>query len=708
MLFCLGSLNKILYFCFTTYNMLLKVIDRLRHGYYNIIKVLIFVICVLLIVMMMPRIEQLHYHFIEGKPWPHERLVAPFDFPIQKPVDQLKREQEEIIESISPYFVFDDEITREGQDQLVLHFNQAWENSAESEKFSQDSNLEFLLDLYDSIQYIGIIKRHEVVDNKADDFVIQVIQNKYLSTRQLGQVFTLQTAYDAAVEKIMRTDNLNKQLLIGVLDKILIQNLIFDEKLTNYEIEQALSRMSTTYGLVQQGELIIDVGELVDEYKYHVINSLNSEYQLMAGSKVQQRATLIGQLILTSIVFFVLFFFIRYFRPETFDELRKLNLILILMLLVILPSLLVIDTIDSWLWFIPFGILPIIMITFFDTRLTLLVHLLTVVCVSFVVPNAFEFLFYQLIIGYIVVFSLRKHNKRIYFFRTSVYIFVTYVLIYIGFNLIRSGGLDALEISRFTAFAVSSLLTLLALPLIFLLERLFGMITDLTLLELSNTNSPLLRELALIAPGTFQHSIQVANLSEEALFEIDGDTLLARTGALYHDIGKMDNPTYFIENQHGGYNPHDDISFIESARIIIEHVTLGIEKARKAGLPEQIIDFIRTHHGNRRVEYFYLMEKMQNPGLELDERDFSYRGPIPFSKETAVVMMADSVEAASRSVKNPTEQKLSDLVENIIGKQLESKQFVNSNITLKEVDLVKKILKKKLMDIYHVRIAYPE
>jgi putative nucleotidyltransferase with HDIG domain len=289
-----------------------------------------------------------------------------------------------------------------------------------------------------------------------------------------------------------------------------------------------------------------------------------------------------------------------------------------------------------------------------------------------------------------------------------VFIFLAYAFVYLGFTLIQEGNLQTVNTLVLGSFALNALFTMLALPLIYFLERIFGLLTDLSLLELSNTNSPLLRQLALVAPGTFQHSMQVANLSEEALYEIGGDTLLARTGALYHDIGKMENPLYFIENQMGGYNPHDDISSAESARIIIDHVTKGIEKARKAHLPEQIIDFIRTHHGNRRVEYFYFLEQKQNPGLSLDERDFSYHGPIPFSKETAVVMMADSVEAASRSIKTPSEQKLNDLVENIIGKQMETNQFINSNITLKEINTVKKVLKKKLMNIYHVRIAYPD
>jgi hypothetical protein len=251
-------------------------------------------------------------------------------------------------------------------------------------------------------------------------------------------------------------------------------------------------------------------------------------------------------------------------------------------------------------------------------------------------------------------------------------------------------------------------LLLFAYPIIFILEKIFGLVTDVTLMELSDSNSPLLRELSMKAPGTFQHSLQVANLSEECIFAIGGDALLTRTGALYHDIGKMDQPMFFIENQVTGVNPHDEVTYEESASIIINHVIKGIEKARKNKLPDQIIDFIRTHHGTRKVEYFYVMEKKENPDETVDEKRFTYPGPIPFSKETSVVMMADSVEAASRSLKIIDEQTINDLVENIINKQVETGQFINSNITLRDISKTKKILKKKLMNIYHIRIEYPE
>jgi putative nucleotidyltransferase with HDIG domain len=282
------------------------------------------------------------------------------------------------------------------------------------------------------------------------------------------------------------------------------------------------------------------------------------------------------------------------------------------------------------------------------------------------------------------------------------------MVVYFSLLLVQDGSLDNFSTTFVTYLAGSAVLLLLAFPIIFIYEKVFGVLTHLSLLELSNTNNPLLRDLAIKAPGTFQHSMQVANLAAEALYEIGGDALLARTGALYHDIGKMENPLYFVENQVSGYNPHDELSFEESARIIIGHVLGGIEMARKARIPEQIIDFIRTHHGNRRVEYFYRLERKLNPGMDVDQSEFTYHGPIPFSRETAVVMMADSVEAASRSISNPDEQKINDLVDNIIGSQMKDNQFINANITMREIYTVIKVLKKKLLNIHHVRIAYPD
>ena len=356
---------------------------------------------------------------------------------------------------------------------------------------------------------------------------------------------------------------------------------------------------------------------------------------------------------------------------------------------------------------LPICLVPIIVRTFYDTRLALFVHIITIIILGFLVPNSFEFLFMQLITGIITIISIVHLHHRSQFFFTSFMIMVSYSVIYIGMTLMQEGSMDQIIRANFIMFGISALLTLFSYPLIYLFEKIFGMVTDVSLIELSDTNSKLLRDLAIITPGTFQHSLIVSNIAEEAARAIGANSLLARTGALYHDIGKMDMPMYYIENQSGGINPHDDLSYEESARIITGHVIRGIEKARLHKLPETIIDFIRTHHGTRHSQYFFNKFKQEAGDVPFDETPFRYRGPIPFSKETSILMMADSIEAASRSLKAPTEQEVSDLVERLIDNQMENKQFRNSLLTLKDISTIKKIIKKKLLSIYHIRIEYP-
>lgn len=687
--------------------MLKQWVSFLRHNYYEIMKILIFMIVAAIIVWQIPRERKFRFDFQKGKPWQKESLFAPFDFAIYKPDEILKQEQQELLKNVHPYFVKQEEITKNARQSFTAQLDDL-PDSKPSDDTLMISEKQILLDIFDSIQQQGILAYHPVLEHLEAQSKLNLIDDKVVTVSELRDFYTLKSAYDSALVFLSRTISGSENSYADDMGKAFVQNVIYDEAATKRERDAVLNELALTRGIIQKDELIISEGELVDDHDYNVLKSLQKAYEQRIGTISEQNALLFGQIILVVAVMMALFFFLRIIRPDVFDQLKKVNMILLLMLTILLPSFLILDLQPTLIYLMPFGLLPIILITFFDTRITMMVHLLTIILLGLVVPNPFMFLLLQLVIGFVVLFGLVNHNKRIYYFRTSVLIFLGYLVVYAGFTLIQESDIAAVSWQQIGAFVLSALFTMLALPLIYLLERLFGMITDLTLLELSNTNTPLLRQLAQKAPGTFQHSMQVANLSEEALYEIGGDTLLARTGALYHDIGKMDNPVYFIENQMGGYNPHDDVTFAESAQIIIDHVRKGIEKARKAKLPEQIIDFIRTHHGNRRVEYFYFMEQKQNPGLTLDERDFSYHGPIPFSKETAVVMMADSVEAASRSIKNPTEQKINDLIENIITKQMETNQFVNANITLKEINTVKKVLKKKLMNIYHVRIAYPD
>jgi putative nucleotidyltransferase with HDIG domain len=460
--------------------------------------------------------------------------------------------------------------------------------------------------------------------------------------------------------------------------------------------------------MVQTGELIISKGELVTTDKYLLLESLRQEYELKLGSSFEYAGILAGQVILLGVSLTALFLFLLFFRKEIFAETKQVVLILILILFIVMVTALVVKYNPAYVYLIPVCLVPIIIGIFTDTRLALFSHLITIIITGLVVPNSYEFVFLQLFAGIVTILSIVRLERRSQFFLTSFMIFITYSVIYIGMTLISEGSIEGMNYIYFLLFAGSAILTLFSYPMIFVFEKIFGLITDVTLLELSNTNNKLLRELALKAPGTFQHSMQMANLAEEAVFEIGGNPLLVRTGAMYHDIGKINEPFYFVENQATGVNPHDELTYEESARIIVDHVQSGVEKAKKHNLPEQIIDFIRTHHGTRKTEYFYTLAKKENPDAEVDADIFTYHGPEPFSKETAVLMMADTVEAASRSLKNPDEESINNLVENVINKQIESHQFDNADVTLRDIRKIKKIFKKKLLNIYHLRIEYPE
>ena len=355
----------------------------------------------------------------------------------------------------------------------------------------------------------------------------------------------------------------------------------------------------------------------------------------------------------------------------------------------------------------PVTIMVMLMMTFFDARISIIVQVMTLIIISLAVPNPFQYFFVQLLVSFIAIFAMTRRTSRASYFGTSMAVFVTYLVVYTGMTLIFDGDFDSFSWRTVVIYAGNAIFTMLALPLAFLFERVFGFVTDLSLLELSNTNSPLLRKLSSEAPGTFQHVMQVADLCEEVIYNIGGNAMLIRTGAMYHDIGKTRNPLYFIENQNGKYNPHDDISNVDSAQIIIKHVIDGIEICQHHHIPQQIIDFIRTHHGTRRTEFFYQRELRENPD-GVNEFEFTYPGPVPFSKETAVLMMCDAVEAASRSLKDKTEESISNLVDSIIDGQMKANQFDNTNITFHDITVTKKVLKKKLMSIYHVRIEYPD
>lgn len=658
-----------------------------------------------------PKDSIFKYEFQIGSPWKHTDLFAPFDFAILKTKEQIEQDKEKALKGFRPYFNYDNKTSDIKIGELENNFASLWTSDKKpGRKRRKDSlqSLKFAKKVFFEVERKGIIRTDKVIEGKPPDYRIKVIKNNVVSDATIGNYLTIRSALDLVLSKVKSENQEDSLLLINIISKALEQNVIYDKTKSESAMQELLNHISPTFGMMQKGEMIISKGELVTPEKNQILVSLKSMYEQEYGFTKHKYYVLLGITLLITMLFFIEYLFLRLYKYDFFNELKYINLIIISQVAIIALSFYVFKSYPDYVYLIPFVIIPIILAAFIDHGSTIVIYLITIMLIGFFAPNSFEFFYTQFAAGLVVVFVIGSWDHRYQIARASLVTFITYLLVYISMLYSREGNLDSFSLHFVILTAISSVLLFLAFPIVFFYEKLFGLVTKLTLLELSNTNNTLLRDLSVKAPGTFQHSLQVSNLAAEALYEIGGDALLARTGALYHDIGKMNNPTYFIENQSSGYNPHDELSYEESAKIIISHVLDGIEMARKANLPEQIIDFIRTHHGTRMVEYFYRLEKKTHPGLEIDSSEFKYHGPIPHSKETAVVMMADSVEAASRSITTPNEQKINDLVDNIINALIEDNQFANASITFKEITRVKKVLKKKLLDINHVRIAYPD
>ena len=678
--------------------------NYIRHHYYDLGKVLMFLLAMVLVYWQLPRVGKFRYEFQRYKPWQHETLYAPFDFPVYKDDEALKVENEEALKSVKPVFQYDLEVTQQARNDLETAFDQTWHSRI---GMSAEANKQELLALFDAIEVQGVVAYDKVLDDMDPATMISLVKNKAATSVSLGSLYTMNSAREAVDRwKEDKKSHIDKYVISTLLLNYLKPNVAYDAAMTKMEQNKALSKISLTYGMVQKDELIISEGEVVDDTDFAVLNSLQREYTSGSYAKNDSPQVRLSQFFLVFLLFAMVAMYLKALHnKDVFAELGKINLLLLLMVVMIIPSYWIMKLHPSYILMMPVVMLTMIMVTFYSPGLAFTIQVITVLLISIAVPNPFQYVFMQLVASMIVIFILSRHKSRRHYFISSILLFVAYLVVYLAFTFLSSGTVDGAVVGM---LALNALFTMLALPLVFLFEKLFHLTTSLTLMELNNTNTPLLRQLAQTAPGTFQHSIQVANLCDEVLYAIGGDTLLARTGALYHDIGKMTNPMYFIENQHGTYNSHNDISNVESAQIIISHVLDGIKMAQKARLPEQVIEFIRTHHGTRRTEYFYIMEKREHPDEEVDPADFSYHGPIPFSRETAVLMICDSVEAASRSLKEPDENSISNLVDNIIQKQIDDGQFQNVDLTMRDFTTIRKVLKKKLMSIYHIRIAYPD
>ena len=686
-----------------------NIIENIRNRHGEIFKVFLFIATIFLVVYFFPRKGQFKFEFQKSRPWQHEDLFAPFDFAIVKGEKELASDRARISETATYYFQKDEKIGRESiqnwnevATEILRNNFQQLPDSLESVFISNGETV--LQNVYNQ----GIIRPDDRFDRGEDQEVL-IEQGNFAFEKRYGDFLSIRQASEYIDSLLYKTwsEKELRYLRPALLDQ-LNYNVTFDYERTMQELKNRIDKLSPTRGMVVKGEQIIQTGEVVDEESYQKLISLRNEYEKQLWAESSYNWILLGQIVLVSITVSILFFFLLYYRNSVYGDNNQVAFILINLLLMVGMGAIIVRYAPEFLYLAPFCLLPLILRAFFDMRLAMFTHLVTILLIGFIAPNSFEFIFIELIAGIISILTVKSMYKRADLFISVGKIISIYIVGYFGIAVLQEGSPFEMNYTNFALFAGAGFLTLLANPLIYMFEKTFNLVSDVSLLELSDTNSKLLRRLAEKAPGTFQHSLQVANLAESAIQEIGGNALLTRTAALYHDIGKTLNPLYFIENQTTGVNPHDDLSFEDSARIIIEHVTLGVELAKKHKLPDRIVDFIRTHHGTSLVQYFYRQYVKSFPDEIVDEKNFSYPGPKPFSKETAVLMMADSCEAASRSLSTPDAESIGKLVDGIINRQLEEGQFSNAEITLREINTVRKILKKKLLNIYHLRIEYPE
>jgi putative nucleotidyltransferase with HDIG domain len=671
-----------------------KTLDNIYKHQSLVYKYFLYFVSVALIVFFFPKGGKFKYDFQKGKPWQYENLYAPIDFSIQKSQEEIAQEQLTIRNNKTDYYAFDGNVVANVKSEVEKGLGTMFSSQQRRQLWALAE------EAIDEVYEVGVFQ-----DLPQASSIVVVKNNEAIPLGSNGYLDVV-GAKRRVSKKFSDSNNAAASSAEELVERSIKPNLAYDRSLTESALNDELSKISYTRGEVLQGRLIIAKGEIVEAEDFKILNSLKDEYESELWRGNNYYFILLGYIILVALVLIMLFLFIKRYRSDIFTNNNKVTFIFFNVLLMVLATTLMVKHYENYVYMVPLCILPLVLKNFFDARLGLFVHVLTVLILGFVVPNSFEYIFLQIIAGIVTILTASELYKRANLFISVGQITMIYIIGYFAFHAIHEGNLENIEWILFGVFVLNGLLTLFAQPLIYMFEKLFGLISDVSLLELSDTNSKLLKELSDKAPGTFHHSLQVANLAEAAANEIGANAMLARVGALYHDIGKMEHPTYFTENQITSVNPHDDLPPMESAKIIVDHVINGIEIARKNNLPDRIIDFIRTHHGTTLVYYFF--KKQQELDKEVDEDDFRYPGPIPFSKETAILMMSDAVEAASKSLKNPTFIAIDEFVEKIVKGQMQTNQFLNANITLKEIEMVKKVLKQKLTNIYHLRVEYPE
>lgn len=674
-----------------------------RFSYKNLIyKSLIFIATVSVIVYFLPNEGKFNYQFDINKPWKYGLLQASFDFPIYKNDLQVQKEQDSILADYQPYFQIDKEAEKNVLSKLREDYNKTLRHSLPGTDY-----VRYIERTLKALYEDGIIAGNDLKRMEEDSIIaIRLVDKNVATSRFIDQLYTVKEAYEYLLNA--DTAHYKKKILQQCsLNDYITPNLVYDEEKSEAAQKDLLSNISWANGFVLNGQKIIDRGEIVDEQTYNILESLRKEWEKRSDSVQEKRLTLAGQILYVGIFLFCFMAYLELFRADYYE--RKGTLTLLFALIVFFPVLssIMVEQNLSSIYVVPFAMIPIIVRVFLDSRTAFMAHVTIILLCSITLRFPHEFILLQVVAGMVAIYSLRELSQRSQLLQTALVVFISYALLYFAFELIHEDDLTKLNTRMYIYFMINGILLLFAYPLLFLLEKIFGFTSDVTLVELSNINNSLLREMSEVAPGTFQHSLQMANLAAAAANKIGGKSQLVRTGALYHDIGKMVNPAFFTENQ-SGVNPHQSLSYEQSAQVIISHITDGLKLAEKHNLPKVIKDFISTHHGRGLTKYFYISYKNEHPDEEVDQEKFRYPGPNPFTKEQAVLMMADSVEAASRSLPEYTEESISTLVDKIIDTQVSEGYFKECPITFKDIATVKALFKEKLKTMYHTRISYPE
>lgn len=693
--------------------------DNWRH-----IRIALYFLCTLVtLYLAIPRVQQFHYNIQRDKVWTHATIKAPYDYPIYKDPKVYADERAAIVESILPIFREDSTtVTRviptvtsylqaqclDWRDSLVGQAGNMYDTALAACRHNIENGR--LQSIIESLYAVGIVNR-TAIPNVSSRNNFSVLRNQIAYETSIENVYTPRLASAYIAKELARTtnDSLQRAFLIHIdLSPLLLPNLHYDSILTDKLRNERLSSLSKSLGIVRSGETIIEQGDIVTPERYIRLVSLRQEMANRQNRGDNVWGVELGYFLLLAVSLTLLYLFLRHAYPTILQHDRQLLFILLLNGLSTIIGFLVIRYAPMVLYIVPFAIVSLLSKTFFDSRLAFTLLLYTVCTLGFFAPDSYMFTLLNLVAGGVAVFASKRIYRRGGLFRAVGFILLAYLVTYVIITLVQEGNLKNLNPYNAGLLVANALLLLASYQLMYPIEQIFGFISNATLLELGDFNQNLLRELSEKAPGTFQHSMQVANLAEAATAKLGGNSLLARTGAIYHDIGKMLHPEYFTENQAEGINPHKQLSERESAEIIIRHVTDGVQIAHKHGLPAQIIDFIVTHHGTTRTEYFYRTYSQSHPDEPSHPEWFQYPGPKPFSKETAIVMMADSVEAASRSLKTITKDNIRNLVNSIIEFQQLEDQFNEADITFKEIQTIRNLFCQKLENIYHSRIEYPD